>query len=556
MFLTFWLDSCPSLPIYLKAELLISYTDEAEAELPSRWHHVFNKITKEGQRMLLGDMIKGNARKHPDKTALALAGTRYTYSQFNNRINQLANALLDQGIKKGDGVAVLADTCLQYIEIFFATAKCGMVCVPVNNMLDNDGISYIINNSEAVALAFGEKYSATVNSISSGLDTVRNLIVIGEAPGTVGYEDLTSRYPADEPKVAVDEDDLAWLLYTSGTTGLPKGVMLSHKNLIANTVNTIMSNFPVSCNDIHLNLLPMFHSGMLCHMNCLFYIGGTNMFLERFDPELFYRTVDQERVTTSALVANMIVPLIEYPDIDKYDISGLRMVVSAGAPMSPELLKRANNIFGDIFMDVFALTEASPMLTGPPLFEGPWEKVKRPGSAGKEMLNIEVKVVNENGSEAAPGEIGEIVARGDNIMIGYWKMPEETARVLRDGYLHTGDLASKDRDGYFHITGRKKDMIISGGNTIYATEVEDTIYSHPSVSEVAVIGVPDKALGELVKAVVVLKKDEETTAEEIIKLCQEKLGSYKVPKSVVFTDSLPKTPTAKVLKNVLKEKYG
>jgi len=505
--------------------------------------------------MLLGDMIKGNARKHPDKTAVALAGTRYTYSQFNNRINQLANALLDMGMGRGDRMAVLADTCLQYIEVFFATAKCGMVCVPVNNMLDNAGISYIINNSEAVALVFGEKYSATVNSIYSGLDTASNLIVIGEASGTVSYEDLTSRYPADEPEVAADEDDLAWLLYTSGTTGLPKGVMLSHKNLIANTVNTIMSNFPVSSNDTHLNLLPMFHSGMLCHMNCLFYIGGTNIFLERFDPGLFYRTLSQEGVTTSALVANMIVPLIEYPDIDKYDISGLRMVVSAGAPMSPELLKRANDIFGDIFMDVFALTEAAPMLTGPPLFEGPWEKVKRPGSAGKEMLNIEVKVVNEDGSEAVPGEIGEIVAKGDNIMMGYWKMPEETNRVLRDGYLHTGDLASKGKDGYFYITGRRKDMIVSGGNTIYATEVEDAIYSHPCVSEVAVIGVPDETLGESVKAVVVLKEGEKTTEEEIIKLCQDKLENYKVPKSVVFTDSLPKTPTAKVLRSILKEKY-
>jgi len=506
--------------------------------------------------MLLGDMIKGNVRKHRDKTAVVLTGTRYTYSQFNSRINQLANTLLDKGIRKGDRIAVLADSCLEYIEIFFATAKCGMVCVPVNHMLDKNGVTYIINNSEAVALVFGEKYQETVNSIYEKLDTIRSLMVIGKAPGVASYESLISRYPADEPRVAIDEDDLAWLLYTSGTTGLPKGVMLSHKNLIANTVNTIMSNFPISCNDIHLNLLPMFHSGMLCHMNCLFYIGGTNIFLERFDPELFYKTVDQEKVTTSALVANMVVPLIEYPDIDKYDISNLRMIVSAGAPMSPELLKRANDIFGDIFMDVFALTEAAPMLTGPPLFEGPWERVKRPGSAGKEMLNIEVKVVNENGSEAAPGEVGEIVARGDNIMMGYWKMPEETARVLRDGYLHTGDLASRDKDGYFYITGRKKDMIVSGGNTIYATEVEDAIYSHPSVSEVAVIGIPDEALGELVKAVVVLKKGQKTAEEEIIKLCRDKLDSYKVPKSVVFTDSLPKTPTAKILKNVLKEKYG
>jgi len=239
--------------------------------------------------MLLGDMIKGNARKHPDKTAVALAGTRYTYSQFNNRINQLANALLDMGMGRGDRMAVLADTCLQYIEVFFATAKCGMVCVPVNNMLDNAGISYIINNSEAVALVFGEKYSATVNSIYSGLDTASNLIVIGEASGTVSYEDLTSRYPADEPEVAADEDDLAWLLYTSGTTGLPKGVMLSHKNLIANTVNTIMSNFPVSSNDTHLNLLPMFHSGMLCHMNCLFYTHVSFRYAVPYELPFLYR---------------------------------------------------------------------------------------------------------------------------------------------------------------------------------------------------------------------------------------------------------------------------
>jgi acyl-CoA synthetase (AMP-forming)/AMP-acid ligase II len=506
--------------------------------------------------MLVRDIIRLNAQRFPNKTALVFKDTRFSYSQLNHRVNRLANALLGIGVTKGDRVAVLADNCSQYVETYLATGKGGMVIVPVNTALDTEAQSYVINDSGASTVIFGEKYLTPVDSMRPGLETVNNYIVIGKAPGVESYEGLVSRYSPDEPGVAIDEADTAWLMYTSGTTGPPKGVMISHRNLMADVTNTLLSCYPINRNDVHLDLLPMFHVGCLWHMKCHFYIGSTNVLLERPDPKLVLEAIERERVTTTALIPPMAVPIINYPDIEKYDVSSMRLIIYAGAPMPAAMTKRMNEIFGDIAMQVFALTEGTGGLIMPPLLEGPWEKVKRPGSCGKETINVEVRLVNEEGEECVPGEIGEVLVRGDVIMKGYWNMPEATAKTLEGGYLHTGDLATRDEEGYYYITGRKKDTITSAGRPVYSPEIEDVISIHPSVAEVAVIGVPDDELGEAVKAVVVLKAGEKATESEIISWCTGKLDDYKVPRSVELVAILPKTPTGKVLKSVLRDRYS
>lgn len=506
--------------------------------------------------MLLGDMVRLNAMKFPDKTALVFKDTRLSYSELNSRVNRLANALLGIGVSKGDRVAVLADNCSQYMEVYFATSKGGMIIVPINNSLDAEGITYIVNDSGANTVIFGENYLDMVNSLRLGLKSIKNYIVIGQAPGMESYEKLVSGYPPDEPEVEVDEDDTAWLLYTSGTTGPPKGVMLDHKSQIVDSANTILTCFPINRSDIHLVILPLFHIGSLWHMRCHFYMGNTTVLMDARDPKAVLETIEREKVTTMCFVPPMIVPIANHPDVDKYDVNSMRIMIYSGAPLPEGLERRLHQIFGDIIIQVFALTEGGPAIIMPPLMEGTWEKVKRLGSCGKDVINVEVRLVNEEGKECAPGEVGEILAKGDNIMKGYWNMPEATAKTLEGGYLHTGDLATRDEEGYYYITGRKKDVITSGGKPVYSPEVENVMSLHPAISEVAIIGVPDKELGEAVTAMVVLKAGEKATEEEIIGWCQGKLDDYKIPRSVHIVDRLPKTPSGKVLKHILRDRYS
>ncbi len=506
--------------------------------------------------MNLGDIIRLNAMKLPDKTALVFRNTRLSYSELNERVNRVANGLLSIGVEKGDRVAVLADNCSEYVETYFATAKGGMLIVPLNTTLDIAGLAYIMNNSGANTLIFGQEYSDIVNALRAKLETMRHYIVIGKGARADSYEGLFSGYPPDEPEILVNEDDIAWLLYTSGTTGPPKGVMLSHKGQIVDSANTLLTCFPITRNDIHLVILPLFHIGALWHMRCHLYMGNTTVLMDARDPRLVLETIQREKVTTMCFVPPMIVPIVNYPNINKYDVSSMRIMIYSGAPLAEGLERRLHQIFGDIIIQVYALTEGGPGIIMPPLMEGPWGKVKRAGSCGKDVLNVEVRLVNEAGKDCAPGEVGEILARGDNIMKGYWDMPEATAKTLEGGYLHTGDLATRDEEGYYYITGRKKDVITSSGRPVYSPEIENVISLHPSVSEAAVIGVPDKELGETVKAVVVLRGEEKAAEEEIISWCASRLDDYKVPKSVYIVDSLPKTPSGKVLKTVLRERYA
>ncbi len=506
--------------------------------------------------MLLGDIIRLNALKFPEKTALVCRDTRLSYRELNSRANRLANALLGKGVKKGDRVGVLSDNCHQYVETFFATAKGGMIIVPVNNSLDAAGMTYIMKHSGINTLLFSENYLNTVNSLRPGLELVKNFIMFGDNPAAQSYEKLLSSYPDSEPAVPINEEDTVWLLYTSGTTGAPKGVMLSHKSQILDSAYTILSCFPINRSDIHLVILPLFHIGSLWHMRCHFYMGNTSVLMDARDPQLVLETIEREKVTTLCFVPPMIVPIIDYPDINKYNVSSMRIMIYSGAPLPEGLERRLKEIFGDIIIQVYALTEGGPAVIMAPLMEGPWEKVKRAGSCGKEVINVEVKISNEEGNNCALGEVGEILVKSDSMMTGYWNMPEVTTKTLEGGYLHTGDLAKKDEDGYFYMTGRKKDTILVSGQPVYSPEVESVLSLHPAVAEVAVIGMPKEGMNEEIKAVVVLKAGEKASSREIIDWCKPQLQDYQVPQSVEMVDQLPKTPSGKILKHILREQFG
>ena len=504
--------------------------------------------------MLLGDIIRQNVRKFPQRTAVVSGETRLTYEELNSRVNRLAKALLDMGMKKGDRLAVLADTCPEYVATYFACAKSGIIIVPVNTMLDIGGVSSIIKSSGAVAIIFGREYAGLAKPIGSEMSTLKHYLAIGQVTGVADFQGTISGYSDEEPEISVDEDDIAWLCYTSGTTGVPKGVMLSHKNIISDVKDMILSGYPNSRNEINLCLLPMSHAGGMIQPLLHYIVGGTNVLMEKYDPRLFLELTQKERVTTILMVPPMLASIIDVPDITRYDVSSLRLAVTGGALIPDGPAGKFNEIFGDIILPTYAMTEASIFIMIAPMLDGALPEIKRPGSIGKELVNVEARVVNEEGEDVAPGEVGELLVTGDGIMKGYWEMPEETAKALEGGYLHTGDLASRDEDGYYYIIGRKKDIIFTAGKEVLSPEIENVISLHPAVSEMAVVGVPDEKLGELVKVFITLKRGEEATEQEITEWCARYLEDYKVPKMVCFVDSLPKTASGKVQKTALEKR--
>ncbi len=507
--------------------------------------------------MILGDIVKRNARRYPRKTAVVFGSLSFNFDEFNRRINSVANALIDLGLRREDKVAILLDNCHQYVELYFAIPRAGGTAVPVNTSLNTTDMASILNNSEIKILVFGERFAPVVDPLLNQLDSLKSLIVVGTpVKGARSYEQLVTDYPATQPEAGVEEQDLAYLLYTSGTTGLPKGVMLTHRATIDGSLNHLLGS-RLRHEDIGLVATPLFWGGAIV-LTILpqFYMGGTIVIADTSTPEEILDLIQREKITTGFITPPMIMAMLEYPELGDYDVSSLRHVWFAGQPMPVDALKRALETMGNIFFQCYGSTELLAMTHIVPeeqVTEGPPEKVRRLASVGREVPNVEVRVVNDEGRDVAPGEVGEVMGRGDNMMKGYWRMPRGTEEALKDGYMHTGDLATVDKDGYIYLVGRKKDLIVSGGKTIYSVEVEEVIYQHPGVAEAAVIGVPDDSSGESVKAVVVLRKGKEVTAEDIIDFCQQRLPDYAVPKSVAFIEALPRNPSGKVLKRVLRE---
>jgi long-chain acyl-CoA synthetase len=473
--------------------------------------------------------------------------------------------LAQLGVQRGDRVAVLMLNCHRYLEIYYACARMGAVIVPINTRLTTPEIDLILNDGEARLLIVDQTFASHASRLEH-FSAIEQIVFTGslteEAPAdTYHYEQLVQRgatrhISADQES---GDEDLFGLFYTGGTTGRAKGVMLSHKNIVSNAMHAIMS-FRIGSRDVYLHAAPMFHLGDLGVAFAITMTGARHVFLPAFQPVQVLETIQAHRVTMIMLVPTMINVLLNHPEVDRYDVSSLHTLIYAAAPMPVELLKQGLRKWGLVFAQGYGMTEAAPILTTLPqwdhIVDGTPEQVRRLSSCGKQVLGVEVRVVNAKGEDVKPGEIGEVVARGPNVMQGYWHMPEATAETLKDGWLHTGDLATVDEEQYIYIIDRAKDMIISGGENVYSAEVEQALYTHPAVLEAAVVGIPDETWGEAVHAVVVCKPGMQVTSDELIAHTRTQIAGYKVPRSIELrSDALPKSGAGKILKRELRQPY-
>ena len=511
----------------------------------------------------IGDVLRINAHYYPNKRAIVDSEKEFTWREVNERSNRLANALIGLGCRKGDRVAILAYNSSEYVESIFACAKAGLIFVPINFRLAPQEIEYILNDSTPTTLLFGEDFSDIASSLrpSSPL----NYICVGDdLTWAKEYETLiNANSSVEQPEELVSENDPAEIYYTSGTTGLAKGVVHTHQARLRGALMCVLDG-ELSCDDVYLvNVPALCHAAGWVWTLANAYVGASIVIskLRGFDPEGILKTIQDYSITNLQMVPVTIMELIEFPGIRKYDFSSLRMIFYATAPMPAGPLRKALSIFGNIFMQPYGLTETGPNITCLRKKEhsisalSDEEAEKRLKSCGRPCYGILVKLVDEEGQEVPPHAVGEIIVKGNDIMEGYWNNEEETQKVMKNGWICTGDLATYDEDYYIYLVDRKKDMIISGGLNIYPAEVERVIYEHPMVSQCAVIGVPDDRWGEAVKAFVIVGKGQHVSEDEIIQFCRKSLASYKKPKSVEFVEELPRNPQGKILKRVLREKY-
>ena len=520
-------------------------------------------ILRELSRYKLGtwaDVIYRNALLYANHEAFVYGKARVTFSEFNTRVNKLIHALYGVGLRKGDVLGILSWNCLGYAEIYGAAMKGGFIASPFNPRLKEGELNHLINYSEARVLFVGPELVEIANSLRSHLPNIRNFISLEtSAPGMIAYQDLLRANPGEEPNVEVGEDDPVCIIYTSGTTGTPRGCLYTQRQLI-DDAQTLVIDMGLQPGHRRVQITPLFHIAGNTHFRASLYAGGCNIILKFFDAATTLRIIEKERATHMDCVPTHIVAMLNLPDLDKYDVSSLECLWFGGSPMPLEILKRAMNTFGPIFAQGYGQSESGPAIShlskeDHDVLDRPEQEQKKLVSAGRPDIGVHVRVVDDEGNDVEPGEVGEIIVQSKHIMAEYWHRPEETRETLVDGWLHTGDMGYYDEEGYIYIVDRKKDMIVSGGENIYAREVEEVLYKHPAVQEAAVIGAPDPYWVERVHAVVVTKKGASVTADELIKFCKQHIASYKAPKSVEFVDSLPKNPAGKILKRELRKKY-
>lgn len=507
-----------------------------------------------------GYMLDWSVERFADRMAIVFRGKEMSFRDVDNRVNRLANGLINLGLKRGYRAATLLYNSPRAIEVRFALMKAGLCMIALNTRQSEEENVYIINHSEACLLFIDEEFVGSWEKMRDNCKKIRHVVVTGtNLEDGISYEQLIESSSPQRPEVMVSLDDLERVAYTSGTTGRPKGVMKTVGNDLARLRNDFMNrDMLMDENDVMLNVAPLTHAARnYAHM--VYLKGGKNIILRRFDVKEVLETIQRDRVTMVFLVPTMIVRLVLYPFIRDYDVTSLRRIFYGTAPMPVDKLKMAIELFGNIFFQHYGMTEATQPVTflsaQDHIVEENEKKFRRLSSAGKAALGVEVRIVNEQGQEVGTGEEGEILVRGDIVAKGYWKDPEATREAFTNGWFHTGDVGRKDEEEFIYIVDRKKDMIISGGFNIYPREVEQVIEAHEGVEEVAVIGVPDEIYGEAVKALIVPRRGAGITEEEIVQLCTKHIASYKKPKSIEFVEELPKNFQGKILKRALKEKY-
>ncbi len=501
----------------------------------------------------------------PEREALVFEGRRITYRELNDRVNRLASALGQLGVGRGDRVAVLQVNCNEHVEAYFAAARLDAVYVPLNFRVRADELAYMVNEAAPTVLLAGARYADLVRSASESFQGLDNFVAL-ERPvdGWRYYEELVASADAEERWPEADGGDLTMVLFTAGTTGRPKGVMLSHDSFSS----YILANVSPADPDIeerNILTVPLYHIAGVQGMMAAVYGGRTIIMQKQFEAEEWMGLVHEERANRAMMVPTMLKMLMDHPRFHEHDLSSLDVITYGAAPMPIDVIKRAIAEFpGTSFINAFGQTETASTITMLPPEDhilagdaGEVErKLRRLSSIGKPLDDVEVGIVDEGGSPVEQGEVGEIVARGDRLMKGYWHSEEATAEALRDGWLYTGDLGYRDEDGYIFLAGRTKDFIKRGGEMVSPEEVEQVLNSHPAIDESAVIGVPDSDWGERVQAVVVLKPGQTVEESELAEYCRQRLASFKKPESVVFASELPRNPLGKVLKRVLREEFG
>jgi fatty-acyl-CoA synthase len=498
----------------------------------------------------LGFTLTRRAALSPNNTALIFREERWTYAELNRLTNKLAHGLRALGVNSGDRVGFLGLNHPRFFFTMFAAAKLDAIFVPLNFRLTGPELTFIIRDAGLHTLVYEEAFASIVDAIRGDL-SVREYVCAVEQSGSRGFDQLLHDQRDTDLDYPVAMSDVALIMYTSGTTGRPKGAMLTHGNIIWNNINSSLADDATS-REITLVVAPLFHIGGLNVTPLASFTKGATVVLEQmFEPGIVLETIEKYRVSSMFGVPAMFLFMAQHADFATRDLSSIRTLAVGGAPV-PEALIKIYAARGIPFNQGYGLTETAPFASFLPA-EMATEKL---GSAGIAPFFTDVKIVDENDRDVPDGERGEIVVRGPNVMKGYWNRPDATAEVLINGWFHTGDIGIRDADGYFFIVDRKKDMIISGGENVYPAEVEDALYLHPGIKEVAVIGVQHPRWGETVRAVVVLKDGANVTEQDIIDFSQDKLARYKQPKSVVFVDLLPRNPAGKVLKFDLREQHG
>ena len=486
----------------------------------------------------LMENLTTTAARYAARPALRVGGDTTTYAAFDEQTARVAGLIRSRGLELGDPVGVMLPNVPQFAVIYYGVLRAGCVVVPMNVLLKSREVTFHLRDSGAKLLfAWHEVVEeAEKGAAGAGVETIR------VAPGS--FEELLVGTEAHPDVVQRADDDIAMILYTSGTTGTPKGAELTHRNLAENarvTAETVICSQP---EDVILGALPLFHAfGQTCALNASVYSGSCLSLLPRFDPGQALEILHRDRVTVFVGVPTMYSALLHHPDRERFDTTSLRICLSGGAALPVEVLRGFDAAFDCKVLEGYGLSETSPVAS----FNHP-DRVRKPGSVGTPIRGVEMKVIDEEGNETPPGERGEIAIKGHNVMRGYRQRPDATREAIRDGWFRTGDVARVDEDGYFFIVDRKKDLIIRGGYNVYPREIEEVLYEHPAVREAAVVGIADERLGEEVGAAVVLNSGESATAEELRDFVKSRIAAYKYPRKVWLVDALPKGPTGKILK--------
>jgi fatty-acyl-CoA synthase len=501
------------------------------------------------------------------KVGVVCGEDRFTYREFNERADRLSAVLLRLGVQKGDRVAYLSFNCHRLLEAYYGVPQIGAILLAMNIRLSPEELTYILNDAAPRVLCFDPEFIPLVEALRLRAPSVEHYLSLRDVKPLWALEKsydelLAASEPADIDFREIDENAVAELFYTSGTTAYPKGVMLTHRNLYMHAFYTALG-MRGSDRDVHIYTVPLFHVNSWGAPHIFTLLGGRHVMLRKFDPQTVLELVQREGVTRLQMVPAMIIALLNHPDFPRYDLSSVGEIMIGGAPANTALMQEVERkIPSCTVMGGYGLTETSPVITiahiKEHLADDPEEeKLRRKATAGYALAGSEIRVVDLDGRDVAPDrrQVGEVVVRGDVVMEGYWRQPEATAAAIRDGWFHTGDLAVLDEEGYILIVDRAKDMILTGGENVASAEIERVLYLHSAVLECAVIAIPDQQWGEVAKAVITLRAGRQASEAEILDHCRKHLAGFKIPKSIEFADALPKGGTGKILKKVLREKY-